>query len=51
VVARCPTEADARTAADWYMDRVSRLAPDLAFSMEVEAGGGQYLLVALAPRR
>ena len=45
VVARCPTRADADAAADWLLDRLSRLAPDLAVTTDVEPGGGQFLLV------
>jgi hypothetical protein len=44
VVARCPTEADADAAAAWLVDRLSRLAPDLAVTTQVEPGGGQFLL-------
>ena len=32
-------------AAAWLGDRVARLAPDLAPTTEVEAGGGQFLVV------
>ncbi|MCW2778019.1 MAG: hypothetical protein JWN17_1744 [Frankiales bacterium] len=45
VVARCPSRADADQAAAWLLDRLSRFAPDLALRTEVEAGGGQFLLV------
>jgi hypothetical protein len=45
VVARCPSLADADQAADWLVDRLSRFAPGLAVTTQVEAGGGQYLLV------
>ena len=45
VVARCPSRADADLAAGWLVDRLSRLAPDLAVATQVEPGGGQYLLV------
>ena len=48
VVARCPTEADGTEAATWLIDRISRLRPGSAFTAEVEAGGGQYLLVLRA---
>jgi hypothetical protein len=51
IVARCPTEGDAREAADWVLDRLSRLAPDLAVSAAVEPGGGQYLLALTTARR
>ena len=45
VMARCPSREDAQHAADWLVDRVSRLAPDLAVEADVESGGGQYLVV------
>ena len=48
VMARCPTAGDAEAAATWLADRVSRLQPDLGASTEVEAGGGQYLVVLRA---
>lgn len=44
VVARCPSQSDADQAAEWLLDRLSRLAPDLAVTTQVEAGGGQFLL-------
>ncbi|WP_129337544.1 hypothetical protein [Cellulomonas endophytica] len=49
VVARCPSRGDADEAAAWLVDRVSRLAPDLAVEAAVEPGGGQFLLVLRAP--
>jgi hypothetical protein len=45
VVARCPSRSDADAAAEWLVDRLSRLAPDLAVTAQVEPGGGQFLLV------
>ena len=42
---RCPTEHDATMAADWLVDRVTRLEPGLRCSASVEPGGGQYLIV------
>jgi hypothetical protein len=48
VVARCPSRADADQAAAWLVDRLSRFAPDLAVTTQVEAGGGQFLLVLRA---
>lgn len=44
VVARCPSRADAEEAGKWLVDRLSRLAPDLAVSSTAEPGGGQFLL-------
>ena len=45
VVARCPSEQDADDAAQWLLDRLQRLVPEASFDTEVEAGGGQYLLI------
>src|SRR5665647_470964 len=45
VVARCPSRADAEKAAVWLLDRLSRFAPGLSVTTQVEAGGGQFLLV------
>jgi len=44
VMARCPTRPDADEAATWLADRISRLAPDLAAAVDVEPGGGQFLI-------
>ncbi|HET7719576.1 MAG TPA: hypothetical protein VFK43_06375 [Acidimicrobiales bacterium] len=44
VMARCPTAEDADAAAAWLEDRVSRLAPALGATAEVDAGGGQHLV-------
>jgi hypothetical protein len=51
IVTRCPTADDARNAATWLGDRLSRLAPDLGAEPSVEPGGGQFLVVLTAPRR
>lgn len=48
VVGRCPSRADAEKAGGWLVDRLSRFAPDLAVTTQVEAGGGQFLLVLQA---
>jgi hypothetical protein len=50
-VARCPTEQDAREAADWLEDRFSRLVPGLPVTAGVQAGGGQFLVVLATGRR
>ena len=42
---RCPTEADAVAAAQWLVDRLSRLAPSLHVESRIQVGGGQYLVV------
>lgn len=44
ILARCPDERDAKQAAEWLLDRLSRLAPDVSFSTEIKPGGGQYML-------
>ena len=48
IMARCPTRRDAQDAADWLRDRLSRLAPELDSTTEVEAGGGQFMVVLRA---
>ncbi|WNB84581.1 hypothetical protein [Cellulomonas sp. ATA003] len=48
VVARCPSRRDADDAAAWLGDRLSRFAPDLPLTTQVEPGGGQFLLVLRA---
>ena len=47
-MARCTSLADAKAAGAWLVDRLSRLAPDLAVTTKIEPGGGQFLLVLLA---
>jgi len=42
---RCPSHADADAAAEWLVDRMSRLAPSLQVESRIQAGGGQYLVV------
>ncbi len=42
---RCPTEADAKAATEWLVDRLSRLAPGLHVEPRIHEGGGQYLVV------
>ena len=48
VVARCPSRTDAEQAGAWLVDRLSRLAPELDVATQVEAGGGQFVLVLRA---
>ncbi len=48
VLARCPDERDAQAAADWLLDRVSRLAPEIRFSTQIMPGGGQFVLALRA---
>jgi hypothetical protein len=51
LVARCPSRKDARQAADWLVDRFSRLVPGLPVTASVEGGGGQFLVALAAGRR
>jgi hypothetical protein len=48
VMARCPSQADADEAAEWLLDRLSRLHPGLELTAQVEPGGGQFVLVLRA---
>ena len=48
VMARCPGRDDAEQAADWLIDRISRLRPGMSVSTEIEPGGGQYLVILRA---
>jgi hypothetical protein len=48
VVGRCPSRADADKAAGWLLDRLSRYAPELELTTQVDPGGGQFLLVLRA---
>ncbi|GAA2790442.1 hypothetical protein GCM10010452_18490 [Crossiella cryophila] len=51
MVARCPTKRDAQEAADWLVDRFSRLVPGLPVTAAIEPGGGQFLLILATGRR
>src|SRR3954467_11000435 len=51
LVARCPSRKDAQQAADWLVDRFSRLVPGLPVTASVDAGGGQFLVALAAGRR
>lgn len=48
VMARCPGRDDADQAAEWLVDRISRLRPGLAVTTEIEPGGGQFVVVLRA---
>lgn len=48
VVGRCVDRDDAVNAADWIVDRISRLEPTLAVTADIEPAGGQYLVVLRA---
>lgn len=48
IVGRCPGEDDATAAAEWLVDRLSRLAPGLGATCSIEPGGGQHMLVLTA---
>jgi len=41
---RCPTEQDAEAAAEWLIDRMSRLSPGLQVSSLITSAGGQFLV-------
>ena len=41
-MARCPTHEDAEETAAWLVDRLSRLASDLAVSSQITSIHGQY---------
>lgn len=47
-MARCLTQQDTTDTAAWLLDRISRLAPDLVATTEIEPGGGQYLVIVRA---
>jgi hypothetical protein len=51
VVARCPDRADAEQAADWLVDRFSRLAPAMPVTASIDPGGGQFMVALVAGRR
>ncbi|MFK8023106.1 MAG: hypothetical protein AB8G26_03995 [Ilumatobacter sp.] len=48
VMARCPTRSDAAEAGEWLVDRVSRLQPDMAVNLDIDEGGGQFLVALRA---
>ncbi len=50
VVARCPDRGDAEQTAAWLVDRLSRLAPELAVSTRIEPGGGQFMVALVVDR-
>lgn len=43
-MARCPTQQDADAAAEWLIDRLSRLSPGLNVSSQIMSTGGQFLI-------
>jgi hypothetical protein len=51
VVARCANRADAQRAADWLVDRFSRLAPALLVDATIDPGGGQFVVALTTARR
>lgn len=50
MVGRCPTRRDAQGAADWLVDRFSRLVPGLPVTADIEPGGGQFLVILATGR-
>lgn len=49
VIARCPSHEDAEDASEWLLDRLSRFAPGMPLSTQINPGGGQYMLVLQTP--
>ncbi|MGB7329509.1 MAG: hypothetical protein WBD31_31815 [Rubripirellula sp.] len=43
-MARCPTDDDAQAAAEWLIDRLSRLCPGLSVKSKIDRSGGQFLV-------
>ena len=43
-VGRCPSKQDAIQVQEWLLDRLSRLAQDTDFAVDLKEGGGQYLV-------
>ena len=50
IMGHCSDEVDAVAAAEWLVDRISRLEPDLSVTTSVEPGGGQFMVVLNSPR-
>jgi hypothetical protein len=50
IMGHCSDEADARTAAEWLVDRISRLEPSLDATTTVEPGGGRFMVVLNSAR-
>ncbi len=44
IMTRCHSAEDADQTAQWLIDRLSRLHPDLNVTPEITEGGGQYLV-------
>jgi len=48
IVAVCASKYHAEQAAEWLLDRLVRLAPDVDFETQINPGGGQFLLLLRA---
>jgi len=48
VIARCPSQRDAEEASEWLLDRLSRYAPDMKLTTDIQPGGGQFMLLLRA---
>jgi len=48
IVANFSDRADAEAAGQWLLQRVERLAPGETFSIQVNPGGGQFMLALKA---
>lgn len=44
IFCRCPSSQDADDTATWLVDRLSRLEPGLKVTVDIQEGGGQYLV-------
>ena len=43
-MARCPTTEDAKVVAEWLVDRMSRLQPEIQVHSRIDNAGGQFLV-------
>jgi len=48
IFCRSPSADDADVTAAWLIDRISRLDPGLELSIDIQEGGGQYLVALRA---
>jgi len=48
VLANFSDRSDAEAAGEWLLDRIGRLAPGERFSVQVNPGGGQFMLALKA---
>lgn len=43
-MARCPSKEDAEATANWLIDRLSRLEPQLSVTSQINSAGGQFVV-------